>query len=114
MIEWEDGMEMIARGHAGHGEQGSDIVCAGVSALLYALVAYLDDAVEGRGVGRVRHKTRDGYLWVRCRGLTAYDASASAVIKAGLRMIAAAYPCHVRFTHSEKKERMKDGNDGNR
>ena len=42
MKRWEEGMELEAHGHAGHGAIGHDIVCAGVSALLYSLAAYLE------------------------------------------------------------------------
>lgn len=109
MTEWEDGMEIIANGHAGYGERGSDIVCAGVSALLYALVTYLRGTVDERGIGQMQKQEQEGYLWVRCEGLTACDASALAVIETGLGLIADAYPGHVRFTHREEKEKVYDG-----
>ena len=101
-------MEMTAEGHAGYGERGSDIVCAGVSALLYALVVYLQDTAQQRGVEQTQQREREGYLWVRCQGLTAFDASALAVTNTGLRLIAAAYPRHVRFAHSYHKEEKID------
>ena len=37
----DSGLEIFAEGHAGYAPVGQDIVCAGVSALLYGFVAYL-------------------------------------------------------------------------
>ncbi len=102
-------MEMTAIGHAGYAPVGEDIVCAGVSALLYAFLTYLRDTACTRVDRQVAVEEGDGYLWVRCRGLTACDASALAVIETGLRLIARSYPTHVSITHSEEKEENNHG-----
>lgn len=49
-MNWED-MTLAATGHAGAGKKGEDIVCAGISALLCALVNTLEDAKKR---GRIR------------------------------------------------------------
>ena len=47
-----DGMVLSAEGHAGMAPRGRDIVCAGVSALLYGFAAYLESlAPRGMGCG---------------------------------------------------------------
>ncbi len=106
---WGDGMEITANGHADYGERGNDIVCAGVSALLYGYVAYLQGVTSEHGAGQVRTEEQEGYLWVRSKGMMACDARAFAVIEAGLELIAETYPRHVRIIHSEKKEEEKYG-----
>ena len=47
LMNWED-MTLVAEGHAGMGDPGKDIVCAGASVLVYALLNTLLDA-ERRG-----------------------------------------------------------------
>ena len=37
------GTHLTVRGHAGHGQPGQDIVCAAVSALVYALAGVLQE-----------------------------------------------------------------------
>lgn len=49
-MNWED-LTLKASGHAGAGVNGSDIVCAGISALTQALLNTLMDAEER---GRIR------------------------------------------------------------
>lgn len=69
-------------GHAGY-HAGNDIVCAAISALVYALVGYLDsvDADYNCDIG-------DGTATVECETHT----MAFETVLAGLRMIAAEYP----------------------
>lgn len=69
-------------GHAGY-HAGNDIVCAAISALVYALVGYLDsvDADYICDIG-------DGTATVECETHT----MAFETVLAGLRMIAVEYP----------------------
>ena len=105
-----DGLTLTAEGHAGYAPSGQDIVCAGVSALLYGYVAYLEGlssiataeaASEGGGGGcdetHLAVEESDGRLWVRTRGLGGLDLRGFAVTEAGLRLIAAAYPGYVTY-----------------
>lgn len=78
------------QGHAGYAEHGNDIVCAGVSAISYALLGWLNHAGCDISAARVD----SGDLEVSCKGIkqaaTAFDM---AVI--GLGQIAKKYPRHV-------------------
>ncbi len=84
-------MELEACGHAGHGAIGHDIVCAGVSALLYGLAAYLTEQAEACPAGQLEISETAGRLYIRTRGVTG-DESAFALTAAGLRLIERGYP----------------------
>lgn len=107
----DSGLEIAAEGHAGYAPVGQDIVCAGVSALLYGFVAYLretlpiatarDSAPKGRApLWEVSEE--DGRLWVRTHGSDGRDKAAFASVEAGLRLIAACYPHHVTLDTDTK------------
>lgn len=87
---------LTVEGHAGYGDKGEDIVCAGVSALAETAVIGLRQ-VAGIKPAVTR---QDGYLDVRLPAGLAGEAAAAAetILKttvAGLRDIARSYPGHV-------------------
>lgn len=78
------------RGHAGYAEPGKDIVCAGVTAIVYALIGYLD-----------KHETfdcdiREGYVGITCEGSREIDTAFGMAVE-GYHQIAAMYPENVRM-----------------
>ena len=46
-MDWRT-LELTAKGHAGGGPRGQDIICAGISALIMALVNQLDMDAQNR------------------------------------------------------------------
>ena len=107
----DSGLEIFAEGHAGYAPVGRDIVCAGVSALLYGFVAFLREtlpiatAEDSHPEGRAplwEVSEGDGRLWVRTHGADGRDKAALAPIEAGLRLIAACYPHHVTLDTDTK------------
>ena len=107
----DSGLEIFAEGHAGYAPVGQDIVCAGVSALLYGFVAYLREtlpiatAEDSHPEGRAplwEVSEGDGRLWVRTHGSDGRAKAALAPIEAGLRLIAACYPHHVTLDTDTK------------
>ena len=100
-------MELEARGHANHGAIGHDIVCAGVSALLYGLAAYLRDQSARSPGGRLIQTEGEGSLYLRTSRLEG-DETAFDVTAAGLTLIARAFPEAVRFTPSSGNVTMKE------
>jgi uncharacterized protein YsxB (DUF464 family) len=101
-----DGLLLVAEGHAGYAPCGEDVVCAGVSALLYGFVAYLEGLSpiatakrdsKGREIPHLAVEEKDGWLRVRTCGMGGLDRAGFAVIEAGLRLVAAAYPAHVTY-----------------
>ena len=104
VLRRDGGLELTAVGHAEQAPRGEDIVCAGVSALLYGFVAYLEGlapiATAGASLagGEVPHlevSEGDGRLTVRTHGLGGQDTAGFGVTEAGLRLIAACYPAYV-------------------
>lgn len=96
------GAEVWAEGHAGYAAPGADIVCAGVSALLYGCLAYLREQCAGQSSGgraRVDLAEGNGFLWYRTRCFRGgADRAALEQLAAGLRLIAGAYPACVALT----------------
>ncbi len=99
------GMEILAAGHAGMAPVGQDIVCAGVSALLFGFLTYVESlspvdelSSADQGGQHVESFEWDGGLYLRTCGLGDADLRGWAVTVAGLRLIAEAYPQMVRLT----------------
>ena len=81
-------------GHANYAEYGKDIVCAGVSSLVQALIGWLEenyDKADG-----IRVDAHEGRVVVSCEG----GEDVSAVFNMtyiGLAQIADSYPDHVEI-----------------
>ena len=81
-----------ARGHAGYGKPGQDIVCAAVSALLCTLGAYLEEGKDRWDL--LENSARWGELETRVRGPEALE-EIFAMTMLGLGCLAARYPRHL-------------------
>ena len=107
-------MELSAVGHASYAPRGQDIVCAGVSALLYGFVAYLEGlspiATEG-GTPHLQVTESEGGLWVRTHGLGGKDIRGWEVTEAGLSRIALAYPACVAVERGDFSPQERKGAD---
>ena len=111
MTEREDGLELSAHGHAGYAPRGQDVVCAGVSALIYGFIAYLErlspiatEKAARDGTPRLEVEDKDGILWVRTYGMGGADIMGLAVIRAGLGLIASAYPSFVMLDDNIRRK----------
>lgn len=80
-------------GHSGYGPEGQDIVCAAVSTLSQSL----GQALLDMGVKTDRIKFSPGEAEIRFQPDEKTDG-AMAVIRAGFRFLAAAYPSYVCIT----------------
>ena len=78
------GTHLTVRGHAGHGQPGQDIVCAAVSALVYALAGVLQEKGQ-----LARGDIREGYADFAGAGDCAREF---ALVRCGLEMLAVQYP----------------------
>ena len=85
-----DAHSLTAIGHAGYSEKGTDIVCAGVSALVQALIGWLEN-----NPCEVQCVSVDaGEVIIACSG--GEDVSAVFYMVAiGLEQLAYTYPDHV-------------------
>ena len=82
-----DGAQMTVSGHAGYAPAGRDIVCAAVSALVYALAGRL------RETGRLeRFQSAPGYAEIAGTGDCAREF---ALVRCGLALLARQYPGRV-------------------
>ena len=87
-----DGAQVTVSGHAGYAPAGRDIVCAAVSALVYALAGYLKETGQA-----ARSDIRRGYADIEGAG----DCGAAfALVRCGMEQLAAAYPGCVEMTGS--------------
>lgn len=86
-------MSIETEGHADYAETGSDIVCAAISALMWALICGYNDACKSES------EFRQGYACGRpCPDTVTEALSAEAVFRAilhGLDTIAQKYPKNV-------------------
>ena len=129
VLRREDGLEITAVGHAEHAPRGQDIVCAGVSALLYGFIAYLETlppiatAEESEERPHLVCSDGEGLLRVTTRGLGGADILGWEVTAAGLRLVESAYPACVTVqdsaartvrAHSHQKRGKGDYNGTNR
>ena len=83
---------LSVNGHAGYAHKGEDIVCAGVSAIVYALIGWLENNAEDTQF--VSIDEGNGEVIVSCDG---DDKTATAFYMAaiGIEQIANTYPAHV-------------------
>ena len=89
---------LVVLGHANYAEHGKDIVCAGVSSLVQALMGWAYDT--GCEIECISRDSTNNELIVSCRGNEAVKAAFSVVI-IGLGQIAESYPDHLQINVSE-------------
>lgn len=82
-----DRHKLTITGHAGYGEHGSDIVCAGVSAISYALLGFL----QNTKTLELKAETESGNMALVCTG-GADVASAFEMAVIGYLQISRKYP----------------------
>lgn len=81
-------------GHANYGEYGKDIVCAGVSALVQALIGWIEE--NSWKTECISVEPREGEVLISCDG--GEDIAAVFYMASiGLRQIADSYPDHVQI-----------------
>lgn len=80
-------------GHSGYAPRGSDIVCAGVSALCAALATTLDGLEKKKEISRLDYLLGDGYFYCSFddgeydRGRVAFECACN-----GIGLISECYP----------------------
>jgi uncharacterized protein YsxB (DUF464 family) len=84
--------ELSITGHAGYSTHGNDIVCAGVSAITFTLLGFLDNHMDD--IESISAQTESGRAHVVCKG-GGKTALAFDMALIGLQQIAMKYPKHV-------------------
>lgn len=99
----EDGFSVWANGHAEYAKAGDDdIVCAGISALLFSVLSYLECLSEKTGIGDLKYGWHEGDLIYHTEGFGGQDFFALDLLETGLKMLAERYPAHVKVnTHTD-------------
>ena len=91
----EANYSVTVKGHAGYCAPGHDIVCAGVSALLYAVKYRAEEAHRAQ-----TDLTKKGFGFVRCYPVSERDEALCREMletaMTGLRAIASSWPEYVR------------------
>ena len=90
----EDTHSLVVSGHAGYADKGRDIVCAGASALVQALIGWIENCPCEVECISVDHNI--GEVIISCRG--GEDVAAVFTMTAiGLEQIANTYPDYVEI-----------------
>ena len=84
--------KLIVKGHAGYSDHGNDIVCAGVSAITFTLLGFLENHWDD--IESISAQVNSGDVCVRCEG-NEKVAQAFEMTMIGLKQIAMKYPKHV-------------------
>ncbi len=98
--EYYDKQLISVEGHSGYSDYGTDIVCAGVSTLIYTLLNCMLDEEASGNLKLVRNIVRDGYI---CLEIEFFDFSKERVkgifdaCITGLLMLSENYPQYVAF-----------------
>jgi len=92
----EDGVahSLVLIGHANYDNAGKDIVCAGASAIVYALLGWLENNEDD--LEYINADVHDGNVQVACAGGDRTAAAFEMTI-IGLEQLAEAYPDHVQI-----------------
>ena len=96
-MDWNR-MRMEIEGHAGGGTKGNDIICAGESMLICALIGALEEA-QTRGRCEMDYEDRDGYAMIWADPSIGCSNEIRAYFRMtmkGLRMLQEQYPEHVK------------------
>lgn len=97
--ELNSGVFFECSGHAGAGEKGKDIVCAGVSALVTALIGRIGELSEERLLEVESFHVGDGEISLEVSWRDSFGRTAALgvfeTVRAGLERIAEMYPENV-------------------
>ena len=85
---------LVVLGHANYGEYGKDIVCAGVSSLVQALIGWIEE--NHYRANCISVDTKGGEVIISCEGGEDIAAVFGMTV-VGLEQIADSYPNHVEI-----------------
>ena len=98
--EYRDNYLVIAEGHSGYADRGFDVVCAGISCLVYALINTLLDEEASDRIRLVRKVIRDGYVYFEIKRFDFSRERIDGIIDlftTGLLMLEETYPNSIRI-----------------
>lgn len=98
--EYYDNTLIIAEGHSNSAPKGQDLVCAGISCLVYTLLNTLADEEASDRIRLTRKIVRDGYV---CLEFEPFDFSRERVkgivdcFMTGVYMLSESYPHNLKI-----------------
>ena len=91
---------LVVVGHAGYSSEGNDIVCSGVSAIVYSLLGFLHNVSDKDR--RMTASVESGENLIFWRGNSEEVNAAFKMAVIGLAQMAQKYPDHVSIELSEE------------
>ena len=85
---------IIISGHAGYDEQGKDIICAGISTLVYTFIYSVEDLTDDE----ITYDINDGISIIKIKDLTKNSQILLSSFIYGCRLIADNYPDYVQVS----------------
>ena len=76
-----------SKGHSGYSTAGTDIVCAGISTLMYSWSEYCMELVELGEIDLLENVAADGYQKIKIYDQAGKTLSALSLVKIGFRAI---------------------------
>ena len=98
--EYRDSFIIIAEGHAGFSQKGSDIVCAAVSVLAFTLLNCIKNAESDKLLVVRREIVRDGYFCVEAEPFDFARDKVETIFDtcfAGFSLLADEYPSYINI-----------------
>lgn len=111
--EFDVGIVVYAEGHAGYAPAGRDIVCAGISAILYGSLSFLRHQANEQGKpAQVKAGESPGRLAFGARDFAdGIEHMAMKVIRAQLRALEEVYPDYVSVTYTDHRKNEEGGSE---
>lgn len=103
-----EGLYIEAAGHSGFAESGKDVVCAGVSTLIFTTYFYLRKIQSEGYIEQLEKREADGFvsIFARCaEGEQKLLNTAFEMAITGLEMLAESYPHNVTIHKKEKRKK---------
>ena len=91
---------VTVKGHAGYGEQGEDLICAGASVLLHTMAAAVTNLAADKKVHHPTIRTQKGEGEVSCIPCNRYRAPVRLMfdtVCGGFELMAQNYPEHIHY-----------------
>ena len=111
--ECEKGIMVFAKGHAGYAPAGRDVVCAGISAILYGSLNFFRKQADEQGEpASAEAMEGPGRLYIRAGGFAdGLEYTALKVMHAQLCALEEAYPEYVSVRYVDHRKNETGGSE---
>ena len=111
--EFDEGLLATAEGHAGYAPAGRDIVCAGISAILFGSLTFFGQQAKEQGEpAQFDVLYKPGSLIIRVGDFTdGIEHMAMKVIRAQLCTLEGDYPDYISVTYTDHRKNEEGGSE---